>query len=110
MTTSTDSAPATTGTTIPEPRETEPVFLWGPGYQLTARDVANAIGSYLAQYGDTLGPGGVSVFDAIHAEVTYNGDLTGWTTRKTPKQVATIRARAEQLAREHFRRFPALTW
>jgi hypothetical protein len=88
----------------------EPIFLWGPGYTLTARQIVNALGSYLSQFGDTLGPGGVNPFDAIHAEVTYNGDLDGWTTRRTPDDVATIRARAETIAREFFGTFPTLRW
>lgn len=91
-------------------KPTGEVFLWGPGYELTARDIVNAIGSYLATFGDNLGPGKVNVFDAIHAEASYNGDLEFWTRRKTPEEIAVIRARAEQLAREYFRRFPILRW
>lgn len=94
---------------VPEPRKPD-VFLWGNGYELTARDIVNAIGSYLASFGDNIGPGGVTVFDAIHAEVTHGSDLEFWTTRKTPDEIAVIRARAEHLAREYFRRFPVLTW
>ncbi|GAA5120006.1 hypothetical protein [Haloechinothrix salitolerans] len=112
MTTTTDSTTAATSDagTAPAQRGAREVFLWGPGYDLTAREIVNALGSYLASFGDTLGPGGVAVLDAIHAEVVYNGDLEFWTQRKTPAEIATIRARAEQIARDYFRRFPILTW
>lgn len=86
------------------------VFLWGPGNELTARDIVNAIGSYLAHFGDNIGPGGVTVFDVIHSEVSYSGDLDSWTRKRSVADIAVIRARAEQLARDYFRRFPALTW
>lgn len=108
--TTTSTAPATGDATTVVAQRTREVFLWGPGYDLTAREIVNALGSYLASFGDTLGPGGVAVLDAIHAEVVYNGDLEFWTQRKTPAEVATIRARAEQIARDYFRRFPVLAW
>lgn len=108
--TTTSTAPATGDAVTVAAQRAREVFLWGPGYDLTAREIVNAIGSYLVGFGDTLGPGGVSVFDAIHAEVVYNGDLEFWTQCKTPSEIATIRARAEQIAREYFRRFPVVTW
>lgn len=98
-------------TTTTPTAATEPVFLWGPGYELTARQIVDALGSYLATFGDNFGPGGVSPLDAIHAEVVYGGDLTHWHTRRTPEQIATIRARAEAIARDFFHgHFPALAW
>ena len=93
------------------PIRTEPVFLWGPGYDLTARQIVDALGSYLATFGDNFDGARVNPLDAIHAEVVYNGDLTGWQTRRSPEQVATIRARAEQIARNFFHgHFPTLVW
>ncbi|RZQ62248.1 hypothetical protein [Amycolatopsis suaedae] len=98
-------APA--GTALPS----EPVFLWGPGYDLTARQIVDALGSYLAAFGDNFEPGQVSPMDAIHAEVAFNGDLTSWQTRRTADEVAVIRARAEAIARDYFHgHFPALAW
>lgn len=107
MTATTDIAtPATTPVAA-----TEPVFLWGPGYELTARQIVDALGSYLATFGDNFGPGGVSPLDAIHSEVVYGGDLSHWRNRRSPEQIATIRARAEAIAREFFHGyFPALAW
>ncbi|WP_199431208.1 hypothetical protein [Qaidamihabitans albus] len=88
-----------------------PIFLWGPGYSLTAHQVVDALGSYLATFGDNFYADGVSPLDAIHAEVVFNGDLTGWLARRSPEEIATIRARAEQVAREFFHgRFPTLQW
>jgi hypothetical protein len=90
---------------------TEPVFLWGPGYELTARQILDALGSYLATFGDNFGPGGVCPLDAIHAEVVYTGDYTHWQHRRTPAQIAVIRARAQAIAAEFFHgHFPTVTW
>lgn len=89
----------------------EPVFLWGDGYELTARDVVIVLGSYLVTFGDTLGPGGVSPLHAIDAQIRYESDTRVWLRTRTPEEIATIRARAEQIARDFFgHRFPALIW
>jgi hypothetical protein len=41
----------------------------------------------------------------------FNGDLTAWTRGRTPTDVAAIRARAEQIARDYFGSyFPAIPW
>ena len=49
---------------------------------------------------------------AIDAVMRFDGaDLTGWTTGRTPADVAAIRARAEAIARDYFgRQFPAVPW
>src|SRR5947208_1769639 len=89
---------------------TEPTFLWGDGYQLTARQIVNALASYLVRFGDNLGPKQVSPLSAIHSETLY-GNPDGWTDRRTPEEIAVIRARAEVIARDFFgHRFPVVTW
>lgn len=107
MTTTVDSPVPAASRTLPG----EPVFLWGPGYELTARQIIDALGSYLTTFGDNFGPGGVNPLDAIHSEVVYNGAITSWHTRRNPQQVAAIRARAEAIAHDFFHgHFPVLEW
>lgn len=101
--------------TLDEPITTnsvgEPVFLWGPGYELTARQILDALGSYLATFGDNFGSTGVNPLDAIHAEVMFTGDYTHWHSRRSADDVAVIRARAETIAREFFHgHFPTVVW
>jgi cytochrome c556 len=41
----------------------------------------------------------------------FSGDLTAWTRGRTPGDVAAVRARAEQIARDYFgTHFPAIPW
>ena len=41
----------------------------------------------------------------------FDGDLTAWTRGRTPADVAAVRARAEQIARDYFGTyFPAIPW
>lgn len=101
----------TTLPTLPDTiTATEAVYLWGDGYQLTARDIVNTLASYLVTYGDNIGPKLVSPLSAIHSEYLY-GNPRGWTDRRTPADIATTRARAEAIARDFFGdTFPILTW
>jgi hypothetical protein len=99
----------------PTPAENqEPVFLIGPDYKLTARDVVLALGSYLASFGDNIGPKGVSPLDAIHSEIAYGFGVDGirdWQRDRTPEDIAVIRARAEHIACDFFgHHFPAIIW
>ncbi|UKD53669.1 hypothetical protein L3Q65_38150 [Amycolatopsis sp. FU40] len=89
---------------------TEAVYLWGDGYQLTARDIVNTLASYLVTFGDNIGPKLVSPLSALHSEYLYGNPQT-WTDRRTPTEVATARARAEAIARDFFGdSFPVLAW
>lgn len=79
------------------------------GRLLTARQVVYALASYLAEFGDNF-HGEVEPIHAIDAQVRY-GDLDGWPQTCTPQHRATLLARADQIAREHFgHTFPVLTW
>jgi hypothetical protein len=76
---------------------------------LTARQVVGALASYLAEFGDNF-HGEVDPLHAIDAQVRY-GDLDGWQQDCTPQHRATLLARAEQIARDHFgHTFPVVTW
>jgi hypothetical protein len=111
-------ATATTGTSstngtagCPNARG-EAVFLTAETYTLTARQVVLALATHLARYGDTLGVRVVDPLCAIDAVMRFDGaDLIGWTTGRTPTDVAAVRARAEAIARDYFgRQFPAVPW
>jgi hypothetical protein len=93
----------------------EAVFLRAEDYTLTARQVVYALAAHLARHGDTLH---VQVVDPLHAvdahmrfDTGASGDLTGWTSGRTPTDVATVLARAEHIARDYFGGyFPAIPW
>ena len=90
----------------------EAVFLTAETYTLTARQVVLALAAHLARFGDTLGVQVVDPLCAIDAVMRFDGAaLTSWTTGRTPADVATIRARAEAIARDYFGwQFPAVPW
>ncbi len=89
----------------------EPVFLTGQDYTLTARQTVYCLAAHLALFGDTLHPTVVDPLSAIDTHMRFDGDLTGWTRRRTPHQVAVLLARAEQIARDYFGTyFPAIPW
>ena len=109
MTTTIDTA--TSSTSYPNARG-EAVFLIAETYTLTARQVVLALAAHLARFGDTLAVRVVDPLCAIDAVMRFDGaDLTGWTTDRTPADVAAVRARAEAIARDYFgRHFPAVPW
>ena len=90
----------------------EAVFLTAETYTLTARQVVLALAAHLARFGDTLHVQVVDPLCAIDAVMRFDGaDLTGWTTGRTPTDVAAVRARAEAIARDYFgRQFPTVPW
>ena len=90
----------------------EAVFLTAETYTLTARQVVLALAAHLARFGDTLHVQVVDPLCAIDAVMRFDGaDLTGWTTGRTPADVAAVRARAEYIARDYFgRHFPSVPW
>jgi hypothetical protein len=90
----------------------EAVFLTAETYTLTARQVVLALAAHLARFGDTLAVQVVDPLCAIDAVMRFDGgDLTSWTTHRTPSDVAAIRARAEHIARDYFGTwFPAVPW
>ena len=105
------SSTGTTSAGCPNARG-EAVFLTAETYTLTARQVVLALAAHLARFGDTLGVQVVDPLCAIDAVMRFDGaDLTSWTTGRTPADVATIRARAEHIARDYFgRQFPTVPW
>lgn len=94
----------------------EDVFLTAETYTLTARQLVLALATHLARYGDTLTVTVIDPLAAIDAVMRFDlahstADLTGWTHGRTPADVATVLARAEQIARDYFgHRFPAIPW
>ena len=101
MTTTLDHPTATTDT----------AYLRAEGYTLTARQLVLVLGAHLARFGDTLAVAVVDPLAAIDAHMRFDGDLTGWTTHRTPADVATVLARAEHIARDYFgHHFPAIPW
>lgn len=93
------------------PDTPEPVFLWGQGYAITARQIVQIIAAHLATYGDDIGPKGVPLLHVIDETSRYGDDVHQWLRRRSPEQVATIRARAEAIATDFFGpTFPTLTW
>jgi hypothetical protein len=90
----------------------EPVFLKGEGFQLTARQIVFCLAAHLRRFGDNLDPKHVDApLWAIDAHMRFDGDLTHWSTNRTPREVATLLARAEQIALDYFgHKFPALPW
>jgi hypothetical protein len=112
MTTTVDT-PATASTTtaaVPNARG-EAVFLRAEGYTLTAREIVYALAAHLTYFGDTLAVRVVDPLAAIDAHMRFNGNLTAWTHGRTPADVAAVRARAEQIARDYFgTEFPAIPW
>ncbi len=89
----------------------EQPFLWGHGFELTARQIIYALAAHLARFGDTLAVDQVDPLTAIDAHMRFDGDLTGWTRGRTPNAVALLLARAEQIARDYFgRHFPPVPW
>ena len=109
--TSTLDTPATSSTSYPNARG-EAVFLTAETYTLTARQVVLALAAHLARFGDTLAVRVVDPLCAIDAVMRFDGaDLHSWTTGRTPRDFAAIRARAEHIARDYFgRQFPAVPW
>ena len=116
--TSTATAATATGTTTAGSRADYPnargeaVFLTAETYTLTARQIVLALAAHLARFGDTLHVQVVDPLCAIDAVMRFDGaDLIGWTTGRTPTDVAAVRARAEAIARDYFgRQFPAVPW
>ena len=90
----------------------EAIFLTAETYTLTARGVVLALAAHLARFGDTLAVAVVDPLCALDSVMRFDGaDLTGWTTGRTPADVAAIRARAEHIARDYFGTgFPAVPW
>jgi hypothetical protein len=102
------AAPSTTP--MPNARG-EAAFLRAETYSLTAREIVYALAAHLTYFGDTLTTSVVDPLTAIDAHMRFNGDLTAWTRGRTPTDVAAIRARAEQIARDYFGSyFPAIPW
>jgi hypothetical protein len=89
----------------------EQPFLWGHGFELTARQIVYCLAAHLAHFGDTLDPKIVDPLAAIDAHVRFDGDLTGWTKGRSPAAVSLLLIRAEQIARDYFGlHFPAVPW
>jgi len=94
----------------------EQPFLTAEGYTLTARQLVLALASHLARHGDTLAVHVVDPLAAIDAVIRFDlagrlAGLTDWTIGRTPTDVATVRARAEHIARDYFgHQFPAIPW
>jgi len=89
----------------------ENTFLWGPGYELTARQLTHCLAAHLAVFGDTLAVDRVDPLCAIDAHMRFDGDLRGWAAKRNPHQVAVLLARAEHIARDYFgHQFPAIPW
>jgi hypothetical protein len=111
----TATTPSTTAsnsstTEVPNARGEAP-FLRAEGYTLTARQIVLALAAHLTYFGDTLAVRVVDPLAAIDAHMRFNGNLTAWTAGRTPVDVAAVRARAEQIARDYFGTyFPAIPW
>lgn len=93
----------------------ETAFLRAAGYELTARQIVFVLAGHLTRFGDTLDIRTVDPLTAIDAFMRFDtggcGDLTSWTTGRTPADVATVLARAEQVARAYFGTwFPPIPW
>ncbi|MGH3611161.1 MAG: hypothetical protein ACRDRK_00770 [Pseudonocardia sp.] len=105
----------TAATTVPNARG-EAVFLTAEHYTLTARQLVYALACHLARYGDTLSVKVVDPLTAIDAVMRFDvaghhHRLTDWTIGRTPTDAATIRARAEHIARDYFGHdFPVIPW
>jgi hypothetical protein len=111
MTTTTDTPAATVITGGGVNARAEQTFLWGSGFELTARQIVYCLAAHLALFGDTLDPKIVDPLAAIDAHMRFDGDLTGWTTGRTPAAVSVLLTRAEQIARDYFgHHFPAVPW
>jgi hypothetical protein len=109
-TTSTATSSTTAATGVPNARG-EAAFLRAETYTLTAREIVYALAAHLTYFGDTLAVSVVDPLAAIDAHMRFSGDLTSWTRSRTPADVAAIRARAEQIARDYFGTyFPAIPW
>ena len=112
MTTTFDAPTTRTSTETTVNARGEAVFLTAETYTLTARQVVLALAAHLARFGDTLAVQVVDPLCAIDAVMRFDGaDLTSWTVNRSPTDVATIRARAEAIARDYFGTwFPAVPW
>ena len=89
----------------------EEIYLRAADYTVTARQLVLALAAHLAHFGDTLAVTVVDPLAAVDAHMRFNGDLTGWSTDRTPADAATILARAEWIARDYFgHHFPAVPW
>lgn len=93
----------------------EEAFLRAKDYELTARQLVFVLAAHLARHGDTLAVKVVDPLAAIDAYMRFDtgamGDLTGWTSGRTPTDVATILSRAEAIARDYFGiGFPTIPW
>jgi hypothetical protein len=107
----TPAAAATANTTAAPNARGEAPFLRAEGYTLTARQIVLALAAHLTYFGDTLAIQVVDPLAAIDAHMRFNGNLTAWTAGRTPADVAAVRARAEQIARDYFGSyFPAIPW
>ena len=110
-TTTSTTNPTTASTVGPVNARGEAVFLTAEGYTLTARQLVHCLAAHLARFGDTLTVTVVDPLTAIDAHMRFDGDLTGWTTGRTPTDVARILARAEAIARAYFGTgFPPIPW
>jgi hypothetical protein len=109
-TTPTATTASASTTAVPNARG-EAAFLRAENYSLTAREIVYALAAHLTYFGDTLTVTVVDPLTAIDAHMRFNGDLTAWTRGRTPTDVAAVRARAEQIARDYFGSyFPAIPW
>jgi hypothetical protein len=109
--TPTTAAAATAATTAVPNARGEAAFLRAEGYTLTAREIVLALAAHLTYFGDTLAVRVVDPLAAIDAHMRFNGNLTAWTAGRAPADVAAVRARAEQIARDYFGTyFPAILW
>ncbi len=109
--TATIDTPTTQSTTALPNARVEAAFLRAETYTLTAREIVYALAAHLTYFGDTLAVSVVDPLAAIDTHMRFNGDLTAWTRGRTPADVAAVRARAEQIARDYFGTyFPAIPW
>jgi hypothetical protein len=109
-------------TTLAEPATTAPnaraeaVFLQAETYALTARQLVHALAHHLTRYGDTLAVTVVDPLAAVDAVIRFDcghhpDRIAGWTTGRTPTDVARVLARAELIARDYFGiGFPPIPW
>jgi len=76
----------------------------------------HALAHHLTRYGDTLAVTVVDPLAAVDAVIRFDcghhpDRLTGWTTGRTPTDIARVLARAELIARDYFGiGFPPIPW
>jgi hypothetical protein len=56
----------------------ENTFLWGPGYDLTARELTYCLAAHIARFGDTLCIGQVDPLCAIDAHMRHQFPAIPW--------------------------------